>query len=118
MKSTTAIELREVSLAIPRSNLSPSIKNIFSLKRKSNRDQQASLSNLSLTIEKGEIVGVLGNNGAGKVLFEVVSRIYLPDKGTVLLNGKVTLLAALGTVSREIYRRDNILLSGALHGLS
>jgi len=120
MKSTTAIELREVSLSYPKErNLSPSIKNIFSLKRKSNRDQQASLSNLSLTIEKGEIVGVLGHNGAGKsTLLRLLSRIYLPDKGTVLLNGNVTLLAALGTgFQRDLSGRDNILLSGALHGI-
>ena len=99
--------------------MSPSIKNIFSLKRKSNRDQQASLSNLSLTIEKGEIVGVLGHNGAGKsTLLRLLSRIYLPDKGTVLLNGNVTLLAALGTgFQRDLSGRDNILLSGALHGI-
>jgi ABC-type polysaccharide/polyol phosphate transport system ATPase subunit len=120
MKSNTAIELREVSLSYPKErNLSPSIKNIFSLKRKSNRDQQASLSNLSLTIEKGEIVGVLGHNGAGKsTLLRLLSRIYLPDKGTVLLNGNVTLLAALGTgFQRDLSGRDNILLSGALHGI-
>ena len=81
------IELREVSLGIPRSVICSSIKNIFS-KRKSNRDQQAVES---LTIEKGEIVGVLGTMVRKSTLF--ISRIYLPDKGTVLLNGNVTLLA-------------------------
>ena len=48
----------------------------------------------------------------------MLSRIYLPDKGTVLLNGNVTLLAALGTgFQRDLSGRDNILLSGALHGI-
>jgi len=120
MKSNTAIELREVSLSYPKErNLSPSIKSIFSLKRKRNKHQQATLSGLSLTIEKGEIVGVLGHNGAGKsTLLRLLSRIYLPDKGKVLLNGNVTLLAALGTgFQRDLSGRDNILLSGALHGI-
>ena len=120
MKSNTAIELREVSLSYPRErNLSPSIKNIFSLTRKRNKHQQVTLSGLSLTIEKGEIVGVLGHNGAGKsTLLRLLSRIYLPDKGKVLLNGNVTLLAALGTgFQRDLSGRDNILLSGALHGI-
>ena len=120
MKSNTAIELREVSLSYPKErNLSPSIKNIFSLRRKRNEDQQVTLSGLSLTIEKGEIVGVLGHNGAGKsTLLRLLSRIYLPDEGKVLLNGNVTLLAALGTgFQRDLSGRDNILLSGALHGI-
>ena len=120
MKSNTAIQLSEVSLSYPiERNLSPSIKNIFSLKRKKNKHQQATLSDLSLTIEKGEIVGVLGHNGAGKsTLLRLLSRIYLPDKGKVLLNGNVTLLAALGTgFQRDLSGRDNILLSGALHGI-
>lgn len=120
MKSNTAIQLNEVSLSYPiERNLSPSIKNIFSLKRKKNKHQQATLSDLSLTIEKGEIVGVLGHNGAGKsTLLRLLSRIYLPDKGKVLLNGNVTLLAALGTgFQRDLSGRDNILLSGALHGI-
>lgn len=120
MNSNTAIELREVSLSYPKErNLSPSIKNIFSSKKRRNTSNQATLSGLSLTIDKGEIVGVLGHNGAGKsTLLRLLSRIYLPDKGKVVLNGNVTLLAALGTgFQRDLSGRDNILLSGALHGI-
>ena len=63
-------------------------------------------------------MGVLGHNGAGKsTLLRLLSRIYLPDKGTVLLNGNVTLLAEGTGFQRDLSGGDNILLSGALHGI-
>ena len=120
MKTNTAIELKKVFLSYPKErNTSPSIKNIFSLKRRIHNEHQSTLSNLSLTIEKGEIVGVLGHNGAGKsTLLRLLSRIYFPDKGEVHLKGSVTLLAALGTgFQKDLSGRDNIVLSGALHGI-
>jgi branched-chain amino acid transport system ATP-binding protein len=48
-----------------------------------------SLTELDLTVNKGEIVSVIGPNGAGKTtLFNVVTGIYTPTSGEVLLNGK------------------------------
>ena len=48
-----------------------------------------SLSNLDLKVSKGEIVSVIGPNGAGKTtLFNVVTGIYAPTSGQVLLDGK------------------------------
>ncbi len=48
-----------------------------------------SLTELDLTVNKGEIVSVIGPNGAGKTtLFNVVTGIYTPTSGEVLLDGK------------------------------
>jgi len=68
---------------------------------------------------KGEVIGVLGHNGAGKsTLLRLLSGIYQPDKGSIRVNGKISLLASLGTgFQRDLSGRDNIVLSGALHGI-
>ena len=68
---------------------------------------------------KGEVIGILGHNGAGKsTLLRLLSGIYQPDKGSVRVNGKISLLASLGTgFQRDLSGRDNIVLSGALHGI-
>jgi teichoic acid transport system ATP-binding protein len=79
----------------------------------------ATLKDINLQIKKGDVVGVLGHNGAGKsTLLRLLSGIYQPDKGSVRVNGKISLLASLGTgFQRDLSGRDNIVLSGALHGI-
>ena len=47
------------------------------------------VSGLDLTVNKGEIVSVIGPNGAGKTtLFNLVTGIYEPDEGEILVNGR------------------------------
>jgi ABC-type polysaccharide/polyol phosphate transport system ATPase subunit len=47
-----------------------------------------------------------------------LSGIYQPDKGSIRVNGKISFLASLGTgFQRDLSGRDNIVLSGALHGI-
>ena len=47
------------------------------------------LSDVSLTIERGDIYGVIGPNGAGKsTLFNVLTGLYQPDEGTFVFNGE------------------------------
>lgn len=64
------------------------------------------LSNLSFTIDEGQICGLIGPNGAGKTtLFNVVSRIYDPTEGTVSFDGQNLLDFAPHKISRlGIYR--------------
>ena len=54
-----------------------------------NRSSHTALSDVSLRLEKGEILGLLGNNGAGKTtLVSVISGLLQPHQGTVKLDGK------------------------------
>jgi branched-chain amino acid transport system ATP-binding protein len=47
------------------------------------------VSDFSITVENGEIVGLIGPNGAGKTtVFNVITGVYTPTKGTILLDGK------------------------------
>ena len=120
MSSDIALELTNVHLTYPVRKSSPkSVKRLFSLFSRRKDEVTATLKDINLQIKKGDVVGVLGHNGAGKsTLLRLLSGIYQPDKGSVRVNGKISLLASLGTgFQRDLSGRDNIVLSGALHGI-
>ncbi len=76
------------------------------------------LNNVSLTINRGEVFGIIGNNGAGKsTMLKVISRVLRPTKGRVALYGKIAPLLELGAgFHPELSGRENVYLNGALLG--
>jgi lipopolysaccharide transport system ATP-binding protein len=78
------------------------------------------LKDVSLEVEPGEVVGVVGRNGAGKSTFlKVLSRITRPTTGRVTLEGRVGSLLEVGTgFHPELSGRENIYLNGAILGMS
>jgi ABC-2 type transport system ATP-binding protein len=81
---------------------------------------QRVFTDLSLTVEKGEFLGILGRNGSGKsTLLKTLSGIYTPDSGKIHINGKLTPFIELGVgFNPELSGRDNVYLNGALLGFS
>lgn len=77
------------------------------------------LDDVSLDIEEGAALGVIGLNGAGKsTLLKVISRITPPTRGEVRLHGRVGSLLEVGTgFHPELSGRDNIFLNGAVLGM-
>jgi lipopolysaccharide transport system ATP-binding protein len=78
------------------------------------------LSNISLNIQQGERVGIIGSNGAGKsTLLKILSRITEPTKGSIRIRGRVASLLEVGTgFHPELTGRENIYLNGAILGMS
>lgn len=78
------------------------------------------LKDVSFEVKKGEFFGIVGRNGSGKsTLLKVVSDIYKPDKGSVIINGKLTPFIELGVgFNPELTGRENVYLNGALLGFS
>lgn len=78
------------------------------------------LHDIDLSINRGEVFGVIGRNGAGKsTLLKVISRVLRPTKGRLLLYGKIAPLLELGAgFHPELSGRENVFLNGALLGYS
>ena len=77
------------------------------------------LSNLSLDINHGERVGLIGHNGAGKTtLLKVLAGIYEPTRGRIHSEGRVSaLLNASAGLSPDATGRENIFLRGIFMGI-
>lgn len=78
------------------------------------------IRNVSFTVAEGEVLGVIGHNGAGKsVLLKILSRITRPTEGRARLHGSVSSLLEAGVgFHPELTGRENIRLSGAILGMS
>ena len=76
------------------------------------------LRDLSLTVRRGEAVGIVGSNGAGKsTLLKVVARIFRPTQGRVIVRGQVVPLLELGAAFHpELTGVENVYLNATLLG--
>ncbi len=75
---------------------------------------------LSLHVEHGEHLGIIGANGSGKsTLLRMITGIYTPTCGRICVAGRIAPLIGLGAgINPELSGRENILLMGALLGSS
>lgn len=78
------------------------------------------LDDVSLSIGRGERVGILGQNGSGKsTLLKVISQVLTPSAGEVRVTGRVSALLELGIgFAGELPGRENVLQYGILQGLT
>jgi lipopolysaccharide transport system ATP-binding protein len=77
------------------------------------------LRDVSLKVNKGEILGIIGHNGAGKsTLLKILSRVTEPTSGSAFIRGRVGSLLEVGTgFHMELTGRENIYLNGAILGM-
>lgn len=78
------------------------------------------LQDVSFTVEKGEVFGIIGHNGAGKsTLLKVISGILKPRTGSVEVMGNIVPMLELGSgFDIEFNGRENIFLNGSILGYS
>lgn len=78
------------------------------------------LKGVSFEIDEGKILGIIGQNGAGKsTMLRAIAGIFSPDKGVIDLHDNTISLLSIGVgFNRKLTGRENIYLSGMLLGFS
>ncbi|GBL45768.1 teichoic acid export ATP-binding protein TagH [Sulfuriferula multivorans] len=78
------------------------------------------LDDVNFSIEAGEVVGIIGHNGAGKsTILKLLANISKPSSGSISVKGKVAPLIEVGAgLIGDLTGRENIYLNGAILGIS
>ena len=83
------------------------------------RQEFWALRDVSFDVEQGEVLGIIGRNGAGKsTALKIISRITPPTAGRVTLRGRVGSLLEVGTgFHGDLTGRENVYLNGTILGM-
>ena len=119
----TIIEVKDVSMRFRmNSDKIMSLKEYVTaaLRGKLNYQEFTALDHVSFTVRKGETMGLVGRNGAGKsTMLKVISGILKPTEGIVVCRGNVVPMLELGSgFDFDLTGRENIFLNGAILGYS
>lgn len=120
MSSDISIAVKRVSKSY-RLYQKPSdrLKQLAGFGRRQYFKEFTALSDISLTLKKGEVLGIVGVNGAGKsTLLQLIAGTIRPTSGTATSTGRVAALLELGSgFNPEFTGRENIYLNAATLGL-
>ena len=114
MTPETAISIRNLSKVYYRAEkTSP-----FS-RKSTKRTGFLAVNDISLDIQKGEVICISGHNGSGKsTLLKMIAEVTQPTSGEIEIDGKVASILEIGIgFQPEISGYENIFLSGAMYGL-
>lgn len=80
----------------------------------------SALKNVSFTVEKGDVIGIIGRNGSGKsTILKCIAGIYKPTSGKITARGNIVPMLELGSgFDMEMTGQENIFLNGAILGYS
>ena len=90
------------------------------IKRQLEFEEFNALTDISFSVNKGDILGIIGYNGAGKsTMLKVISGIMKPTNGSIKVDGVISPLIELGSgFDMELTARENIFLNGYILGYS
>ena len=128
MSSEIAIEIKQLSkcypiYAQPRDRLKqfvlPRLKRLLGFPPKQYFREFWALRDISLTVNKGETVGIIGRNGSGKsTLLQMVCNTLNPTCGSIQTHGRIAALLELGSgFNPEFTGRENVYMNATVLGL-
>lgn len=110
-------ELRNAHKMGVESSVLQAMKDLFGLRKV---EMHHVLDDISLDIQKGEILGIIGQNGSGKsTLLQILSNIIPPTTGSVEIEGSVCSILGIGAgFHPDLTGKENVYLNGSLLGMS
>lgn len=89
-------------------------------KKRHKSEDFVALDGISLSIKRGETVGLIGVNGSGKsTMLKLISGVMQPDEGEVLIRGRIAGLIEVGAgFAADLTGRENVYLNGAILGMT
>ncbi len=117
---TAAVSVEDVSKRFRRYRERPTSIKERIIRIRVHSEELLALQNISVDVEEGETLGLLGPNGSGKTtLLKVIAGILRPTAGRVTTRGRIAALLALGAGFHiELTGRENVYLNASLLGLS
>lgn len=96
------------------------IMDAFGLSKAPRYHEHYALHDLNFSVKKGETVGIIGTNGAGKsTILKIITGVLNPTDGEVDINGRISALLELGAgFNMEYTGIENIYLNGTMIGFS
>lgn len=96
------------------------LKDALGLTRKKVYHEHWALSHVNFDIEKGECIGIIGTNGAGKsTILKIITGVLNPSEGDVEIDGRISALLELGAGFNSEYTGiENVYLNGTMMGYS
>jgi ABC-type polysaccharide/polyol phosphate transport system ATPase subunit len=96
------------------------LKEAFWRGRRSFHQEFWALRDISMTIDEGSTVGVIGRNGSGKsTLLQMIAGILTPTSGEITVQGRIAALLELGSgFDPEFTGRENVFMNGSILGLT
>lgn len=117
--SECAILVKDLKIRYKSVNSYSVKKGLFKGRKEKNEYYEA-VKGISFSVQKGEILGIIGRNGCGKsTMLRAIGGIYSPDEGIIETFDNSVALMAIGVgFQKELTGRENILLSGSLLGVN
>lgn len=120
-KEDYAIEVQDVyktfNVYLDKAN---SLKEKMLFWKRNRKEVREVLRGINLNIKRGEAVALIGVNGSGKsTLLKLMTKIIYPNKGKIIINGKLTSLLELGAgFHPDFSGRENIYFNASIFGLT
>lgn len=120
MEQDCAIEVSHVYKEFNSHIRNNSFKNMIVYRERKNRSLvRKVLNDVSFSVKKGEVLGIIGRNGSGKsTTLKLLSKILWPDAGTINIKGKVACLIELGAgFHPDMTGRENVYINASIFGI-
>ena len=120
MDPDTAIEVKNVYKKFNTHRKTNTLKDLLVYREKKDHSRvNNALNDVSFTVKKGKVLGLIGRNGSGKsTMLKLLTKILRPNSGTIETNGKIACLIELGAgFHPDMTGRENVFINASIFGI-